>query len=541
VRKFADLFQKLDATNKTNRKLAALRDYFTAAAPGDAAWAVYFLCGRKLKRLISSTELRTWGAEAAGVPDWLFEECHQAVGDLAETMALLLPAPTQSSDWPLSQWVEERLETLRRLDKASQRELVQSAWAALDAPQRLVWNKIILGAFRVGVSQRLVVRALAEVAGKDPADIAHRLMGDWTPTADFYQEVIGAQPTEAAAFPSRPYPFFLAYPLEEDPRSLGELRDWQVEWKWDGIRAQLLRRGGQNYLWSRGEDLITDRFPEILPDAERLPDGTVLDGELLAWRNGVLPFGTLQQRIGRKTLGKKILQDAPAAFLAFDLVEDRGLDIRRQPLIERRARLAEIIDHLLSPEKILLSPTLTATSWDQLAALRADSRSRNVEGVMLKRLDSPYGVGRQRGPWWKWKIDPYSVDAVLVYAEPGHGRRASLYTDYTFAVWRDGALVPFAKAYSGLTDEEIREVDRFVRRNTLERFGPVRRVAAELVFEIAFEGIRASPRHKSGVAVRFPRIARWRQDKTPAEADHLQTLQKLIGAEAGTRLGEPGG
>jgi DNA ligase-1 len=536
MRAFAALYQKLDATNKTNRKLAALRDYLAAAAPGDAAWAVYFLCGRKLKRLISSTELRTWGAEAAGVPDWLFDECYLAVGDLAETMALLLPPPTESSAWPLSQWVDERLERLRHLDKARQRELLRNAWMAMDAPQRLVWNKIITGSFRVGVSTRLVIRALAEVAGKQPADIAHQLMGDWQPTPDFFSQVVGTGADTAHI--SRPYPFFLAHPLEQDPRTLGLLDHWQVEWKWDGIRAQLLRRGGRTFLWSRGEELVTECFPEILPEAERLLDGTALDGELLAWREGVLPFAALQQRIGRKNLGKRILAEVPVAFLAFDVLEYQGRDIRSLPLHERRARLVKITSDLAAPKRILLSPTLAVANWDELALLRQESRARRVEGLMLKRLDSAYGVGRQRGPWWKWKIDPYSVDAVLISAEMGHGRRASLYTDYTFGLWQDGVLVPFAKAYSGLTDEEIREVDRFVRRNTLERFGPVRRVKADLVFEIAFEGIQASARHKSGVAVRFPRMARWRRDKTAADADTLDRLRGMLKSHGWSKSSE---
>jgi DNA ligase-1 len=398
---------------------------------------------------------------------------------------------------------------------------------------------MITGGFRVGVSQQMVVRALAQASGHDAATIAHRLMGDWTPTARFYEQVIAREASPADI--GRPYPFFLAHPLADNvpesyptdrpeayPTGLGDIGDWQVEWKWDGIRAQLIRRAGSLFIWTRGEDLATERFPEVLADAARLPDGVALDGEILAWKDdAVQPFAALQRRIGRKQLGKKLLQEVPVALLAFDLLEENGQDIRALPLAERRARLERLLGGR-TLRSIKLSPLVEAESWAALARLRQESRQRNVEGLMLKRRDAPYGVGRVRGPWWKWKIHPHSVDAVLIYAQLGNGKRASLFTDYTFAVWHDGELVPFAKAYSGLTDEEIREVDRFVRNHTLERFGPVRRVEPTLVFEIAFEGIQRSTRHKSGVAVRFPRMARWRKDKPAAEADTLAALKQIL-------------
>ncbi|MBI3411418.1 MAG: ATP-dependent DNA ligase [Planctomycetes bacterium] len=527
MRAFATLYSRLDSTTKTNRKLGALRDYFSTAAPADAAWAVHFLVGRTLKRLINSRELQTWGAAAAGIPDWLFLECYSAVGDMAETLALLLPPPAESTPLPLHYWVEAVLARLGSLAEDEKRAALVNAWQSMDREQRLVWNKLITGGFRVGVSHKLVVRALAEAGGLPAATVAHRLMGDWTPSAEFFQQLLAKEGGTAEV--SRPYPFFLAYPLEDPPESLGSITDWQCEWKWDGIRAQLLRRQGKTYLWSRGEELVTERFPEISEEAERLPEGTALDGEILAWKDGaVLPFALLQQRIGRKKLGPKILDDVPVALLTFDILEKEGQDVRAMPLSERRKYLAEILERLFLPRHILLSPMVEAASWEALAAAREGSRTRNVEGVMLKRLDSPYGVGRQRGPWWKWKINPHTVDAVLIYAQLGHGRRASLHTDYTFGVWHDGELVPFAKAYSGLTDEEIREVDRFVRNHTLERFGPVRRVEPTLVFEIAFEGIQKSTRHKSGIAVRFPRMARWRHDKKAEEADTLERLKGMI-------------
>jgi DNA ligase-1 len=379
----------------------------------------------------------------------------------------------------------------------------------------------------VGVSQRLAVRALANVAKQPAAVIAHRLMGAWEPDAASYLALLA--PDEGETAPSRPYPFFLAHPLDGGPEALGDRRAWQAEWKWDGIRAQLIRRRGRMYLWSRGEELLTDRFPELHFEATRLPDGTVLDGEIVVWKEGrVQPFASLQRRIGRKTLGKKILADAPAAFLVFDVLERGGEDIRARPLSERRALLESLLSGSTDESRILLAPIVARESWDGLADARAASREHGVEGLMLKRLDSPYGVGRERGPWWKWKINPYTVDCVMIYAQRGHGRRAGLYTDYTFGVWRDGELTPFAKAYSGLTDEEILEVDRFVRRNTIERFGPVRSVEPKLVFELAFENIQRSTRHKSGIAVRFPRIARWRKDKKPEEADTLDAVIAMI-------------
>ncbi|MBA3312223.1 MAG: ATP-dependent DNA ligase [Planctomycetota bacterium] len=522
---FARLFTRLDGTNKTLAKLAALEDYFAHARPADAAWAVYFLTGRKIKRLVKSPSLRAWAAAEAGVSDWLFDESYEVVGDLAETIALLLPPPTEFSTRPLSEWVEQVLLPLRGADDATQQRVLGESWRQLDRPQRFVFNKLLTGEFRVGVSQGLVMKALAKVSGQTVAMIAHRLMGDWEPTAEFYAGVV-TDADDGEANLSRPYPFFLAHALEAEPESLGELSEWLVEWKWDGIRAQMIRRQGTTFLWSRGEELITERFPELLPVAAALPEGTVLDGEIVAYKNGVLPFGELQKRIGRKTPGKKILADVPVRFIAFDILEQAGEDIRELPLAERRRRL-EGIPHK-SDMSFEVSRLVDAADWASLIARREDSREQRAEGLMLKRLDSPYGVGRPRGPWWKWKVSPFTIDAVLVYAQRGHGRRAALYTDYTFAVWKDGELVPFAKAYSGLTDAEIAQVDRFVRRNTLEKFGPVRHVEPQLVMELAFENIRRSPRHKSGIAVRFPRIARWRHDKLPKDADSLETIVELL-------------
>jgi DNA ligase-1 len=526
VKAFAELYAALDATTRTNEKIEALSSYFSRVPPEDAAWAIHFLIGRRPKRLIESRKLWGWAIEEAGIPDWLFGECYDAVGDVAETIALLLPAPQSSSDKPLHYWVEERLLPLRNWDEAEQRDSLVWAWRELDDAQRFVWNKLITGEFRVGVSQLLVTRALAQVSGVEQSVIAHRLMGDWQPTADFVRQFLSKETSDADI--SRPYPFCLAHPLDGRVEDLGPLEQWQVEWKWDGIRSQLIRRKGRTFLWSRGEELITDRFPEIASAGAVLGDGTVIDGEVLPWKDGApLPFAQLQRRIGRKELGSKILSDVPIALLTFDLLEFEGADVRGEPLEWRRERLEEIVRRVAAPS-LALSPKVAAASWEQLAKIREEARSRSVEGFMLKRYGSPYRVGRRRGDWWKWKIDPYSVDAVLIYAQRGSGRRASLYTDYTFGIWDGDQLVPFAKAYSGLTDEEIRQVDAFVRRNTVDRFGPVHVVKPELVFELAFEGIQRSGRHKSGIAVRFPRMARWRTDKKPEDADTLETVKALL-------------
>jgi DNA ligase-1 len=527
VRAFARLFSAIDETNATSEKVAALVEYFRTAPPQDAAWAVHFLSGRRPKRLVGSRKLAAWASTEAGLPPWLFEESYQAVGDLAETITLILPDTGASSELPLSHWVEQRLLPLRGEDDDVQREVMVDSWRELDRRERFVWNKLITGSFRVGASQRLVTRALAEVSGVEEGVIAHRLMGAWEPTADFFQRLIAPDTRDADV--SRPYPFFLAHPLEGGPSELGDIADWIAEWKWDGIRAQLIRRAGTSFLWSRGEELLSGRFPEIEDQGALLPEGTVIDGELLPWMDGrPLPFSQLQRRIGRKNLGQKILDEVPATLVAYDLLESNGEDIRSEPLRIRRARLQSLVESVRGGERLILSPSVGVASWESLTQARSRAREVGAEGIMLKRLSSAYGVGRRRGDWWKWKVDPLSVDAVLIYAQAGSGRRAGLFTDYTFGVWDGDHLVPFAKAYSGLTDEEMRKVDQFIRRHTLEKFGPVRTVKPELVFELHFEGLQPSSRHKSGIAVRFPRMARWRTDKKAEEADTIEHVRSLL-------------
>jgi len=539
VKRFSALYEALDRTTSTNEKVAALAAYFRDAPPGDAAWATFFLTGRRLKRVVPSAGLSAWSQEVTGLPDWLLRECYSAAGDFGELIALALdtvtPGPPQP-DLSLAEWVEQRVIPLQQADLATQRTMVIGWWLGLPRAERFLLNKLLTGEFRVGVAQTLVVRALAIAAGVEPTIVAARVMGDWTPSAEWFQSIVTAEP--AAADPSQPYPFFLASPLEGSPDGLGDRADWLVEWKWDGIRAQLIRRRGQAWLWSRGEELITHRFPEIAAAATHLPDGTVLDGEVLAFKDDrPMPFSALQQRIGRQKQVAQIMRSVPVVFVTYDILERDGGDIRTEPLDARRASLAALVTPAVSVQGgtqgaqggvLRLSEEVAAPTWDALAALRLESRERGVEGFILKRRGSEYGVGRRKGAWWKWKIDPLTVDAVLIYAQPGNGRRAALLTDYTFGVWHEGELVPVAKAYSGLSNAEIEELDKWIRRHTRERHGPVRAVDPVQVFELGFEAIAPSTRHRSGIAVRFPRMLRWRRDKPAGEADSLEGLTKLI-------------
>ncbi len=543
---FADLYAALDATTSTNAKRAALEAYFGSAPAEDAAWAVYFLAGGKPRQLVPTRVLREFAQAEANIPGWLFDESYHAVGDLAETIALLLPGGERPADSQgLAWWMEHRLLPLRGQPPEPLHARLRECFAELDTPGRFVFAKLITGSMRVGVSKLLVTRALAAVAGVDAKRVAQRLIGytdrSATPTAEGFTALISAdEPLASGRDAGQPYPFFLAHPLqlplERFDEQLGPPSQWLVEWKWDGIRAQIVQRDGRGWVWSRGEELVTERFPELAAMAERLPYGTVVDGEILVWEgDAVQSFARLQRRLGRKTVSAKLQQDQPVVLLAYDLLEVQGEDWRTRPQHERRAALERLVADMDHPS-LRLSPALHEDSWTALAEWRETSRGRGVEGLMLKARDAHYGVGRTRdvGVWWKWKIDPITVDAVLLYAQPGSGRRANLYTDYTFALW-DGpagqagrSLVPFAKAYSGLTDEEIRKVDAIVRKTTKEKFGPVRSVKPTLVFELGFEGIARSARHKSGVAVRFPRMLRWRLDKPVEEADTLEQLNQLV-------------
>ena len=531
MRAFSELYEELDTTTSTNLKVAAMVRYFNSATPADAAWAAYILSGHRLKRFIGPSLLRRWLVEVSALPEWLVEESSATVGDLAETVALLmesdLAAAAAATDLPLSTWIEDRLLPLREVDEQQQLTAIAEWWRTLPYRECFILNKLLTGELRVGVSELLVTRALSEVLHLERADVTRRLMGEWRPSAQFWEGLRSTAPP--LSDPAAPYPFFLASPLEDDPTTLGPTSNWLAEWKWDGIRSEIIRREGKCFIWSRGEELVTERFPEIVAEAAQLPDGVVLDGELVAWQDGTIrPFAELQQRIGRKKVTAAILKQVPVRFLAYDLLEQNNTDIRPLPLRERRERLETVLRD--TPNVLGISPAIAAKTWDELGKLREESRARAVEGLMLKALDSPYGTGRQRGTWWKWKIEPFSFDAVMLYAQPGHGRRSNLYTDYTFGVWSNDELVPVAKAYSGLSNVEIAELDRWIRTHTTEKFGPVRQVEHTQVFELAYEGIAASSRHKSGIALRFPRILRRRSDKPADEADKLSDLQAVLEA-----------
>ena len=528
MKRFVQLFTALDQSPKTSVKVAALADYFGQAPDDDKLWTIAILSGRRPKRGVTTTRLREWAADQAGIPLWLFEEAYPIVGDLAETIALVLPPPSRSSDRSLTDWITT-LRSLSAQEEPERKQVILDAWDQLDQTERFVFNKLITGGFRVGLSQKLMNKALSKATGIPEAELAHRLMGDWSPDTISFDALVLAPNPEADL--SKPYPFYLAYGLETAPDALGPPEDWLAEWKWDGIRGQVILRAGQHFVWSRGEELMTDRFPELAQLVDYLPPGTVLDGELVAWdqtQQTPLPFNALQKRIGRKTVPKKLLAEAPVTLLAYDLLEENGADIRAHPLAARRAKLDALLADLPEAAPIRASAPLAFTDWQTLAAARDTSREAHAEGLMLKRLNAPYQTGRKKGDMWKWKVDPLSFDAVMIYAQAGHGRRATLFTDYTFAVWHEGTLVPVTKAYSGLTDAEFKEITAWVKKNTTQRFGPVRSVPGELVFEIAFEGINESPRHKSGIALRFPRMARWRRDKPATEADTLETLRALL-------------
>jgi len=524
MRLLTELYLRLDATTKTNDKLKALEDYFSQAPAEDACWAVKLLSGKRITRTVKSSLLRQWAAEASGHEPWMIERCYQVVGDLSETLALIVPDPQTQIDEPLHVVVRDRIEPLALLDTNAQKQLVMETWSILMKDERLLFHKLLRGGLRVGVSRLLLIRALAKISGLEPAVVDHRLTGNWQPSADAYLALLSDE--NQSPVPSKPYPFMLAPPLETSLDTLGSVEDWQIEWKWDGIRAQLIRRNGAVYLWSRGEEQIVEAFPEIIATAKTLRQDVVLDGELLAWENNrPLPFDMLQKRLGRKQVELSLFPEVPLVFMAYDLLEIEGKDIRHCATNERRIALENLLDE---KEDIKPSPLLRPADWSLVQDQVAHSRKYGVEGVMIKKKDSPYLSGRIQGHWYKWKTDPYTIDAVLIQGQQGTGRRAGLYTSYTFAVWDHNELVPITKAYSGLSNDEIEQVDRYIRNHTTARHGPIRMVKPNLIFEIAFEGLQSSPRHKSGIALRFPRMSRWRHDKQPKDADSLESVRKLL-------------
>lgn len=527
MQEFSELYTKLDQTTKTKQKLSALVEYFQKAGDRDKLWAIALFTHRRPRRTVNTSLLREWASEFSGIPQWLFEESYHIVGDLAETIALILPDPDSENinNLSLSHWIQTLID-LKDKEEHEKKKVILDAWSGMKRDERFIFNKIITGGFRVGVSERLVIKALSEYLELDPAHVALRLSGNWSPlSASFTQLLEEENPSEDA---SRPYPFYLAYALENQAKSLGSTDEWQAERKWDGIRGQVVKRNDEIFVWTRGGELVTEKYPEYASLADKLDNGIVLDGEILPYKEGKpLSFQELQTRIGRKNLSRNLLNKTPVVFMAYDVMEYEGKDVRILPLNKRRTILEKIHAETDLPV-LMLSEIVDFATWAELNEIQKKSREYNCEGLMLKRKSSPYRDGRKKGDWWKWKVDPLVIDAVMIYAMRGHGRRANLYTDYTFAVWKGERLVPFAKAYSGLTDAEIMQVDRFVKKNTIDRFGPVRSVNPELVFEIAFEGINRSSRHKSGVAVRFPRINRWRKDKKVEEANSLEDLYAFL-------------
>ncbi|KPE50925.1 ATP-dependent DNA ligase [Chryseobacterium indologenes] len=525
MKHFADLINALETTNKTNAKIEAIMDYLERAPDEDKVWFIALFTGKRPKRNVNTNFMKEWALEITQLPFWLFQESYSSVGDLGETLSLILPPPEQKIEQSLSEWMTEILH-LKDKTEAEKKEFVLRSWNGLDYTERLIFNKLLGGSFRIGVSDKTLINALTKFSGQETSTLTHSLTGKWQPGEISFRELISAEKVNPDN--SKPYPFCLAYPLEKELNDLGNSEDWQIEYKWDGIRGQIIRRNEEVFIWSRGEELVTEQFPEIRDAVKAMKGSFVLDGEILAVKDdNILNFNELQKRLNRKTLTKKMLTDIPIEVFVYDLLELEGTDLREKPMNARRAMLEELLLNE-QPEKIRISQTIAFKHWNELDRIREESREINSEGLMLKQKNSPYHAGRKKGDWWKWKVSPLTIDAVLIYAQKGSGRRSAYYTDYTFAVKNGDSLVTIAKAYSGLTDKEIMEVSKFVNKNAIEKFGPVRTVKAELVFEIAFEGIGFSSRHKSGVALRFPRIVRWRKDKTVDEIDDLEEIKKLI-------------
>ena len=526
MKKFAKLFFDLEQTEQTGEKVDLMLHYFRSVSDEDKLWMIALFTGRRPKRVASSALQREWATELAGIPIWLFDECYGAVGDLSETISLLLPDPVSLEDHSLAHWINYII-ALEGRSEDERKESTVNAWNVLSKQERFIFNKIISSTFRVTISQNLVVRALSLLTGMNSAGIMSRIMGKWNAENISLDELLGNGQDESSDI-SVPYPFLSAHPLEGKPESIGDPKEWVAEWKWDGIRVQIIKRGDLMFIWSKGEELLTGKFPEFNILQTNLPDGIVLDGEILPYANEkILSFGVLQNRIGKKNLNGKILSEAPVVFFAYDILEYNGEDIREKTLIDRRDILNKLIREVDLPV-LHFSKEIEFSEWEELNLLCSKSRDYSAEGLMLKRKDSSYKEDTENPNWHKWKTDPLTAHAVLIYAQTGTGKRANLYSEYTFGVWKDGQLVSFTKANSGLSDKEVTEIDKWVRENAIEKFGPVRTVKPTLVFEIGFEGIQASNRHKSGIVLRAPHILRWRMDKKIDEADTLETLKGIL-------------
>lgn len=525
MKDFALLINTLDSTNKTNAKVDAMVSYLQTANSSDRLWFLALFTGKRPKRPVNTNLLKQWALELTQLPEWLFVESYASVGDLGETLSLILPNAEQTIEKSLTQWMAELI-ALRDLTEEEKKAYVLESWNGLNHLERFIFNKLIGGSFRIGVSKKLLINALSKYSGIDANILMHSIMGKWKIEEEDFDNLL--QGTNINPDDSKPYPFCLAFPLEKDLEDLGERQNWQAEYKWDGIRGQFIKRNEEIFIWSRGEELVSEQFPEVVSALKQMNGNFVIDGEVLVVKdNKVLNFNELQKRLNRKNIPKKMLDELPVKIFVYDILELEKEDLRNKPLVDRRILLEGLL--LNSPhENVRISEILETETWTELSELREKSRENNSEGLMLKEKNSIYHAGRKKGDWWKWKVSPLTIDAVLIYAQKGSGRRSSYYTDYTFGVKNGENIVTIAKAYSGLTDKEIMEVSRFVNKNAIEKFGPVRTVKPELVFEIAFEGIGFSSRHKSGVALRFPRIVRWRRDKTVDEIDDVEEIKKLI-------------
>lgn len=526
MKRFTSLLLAIDQTTSTSTKTELITQYLQEESlEKNKLWTIALFTGKKPQRTVNTTLLRKWGAAEANIPLWLFEHTYHIIGDLAETISLILPEYniTRTSK-SMSEWIEEMM-ALKNADEEEKQIFIINAWKSMDRPSIWVFNKLVTGGFRVGVAKNILIKALSIVTNQDSTKIAYHLTGNWTPLKTTWSELFNFQ--DDTSDHSKPFPFHLAHALPNENISDIDPQRWVAEWKWDGIRGQLIKRKGEVYLWSRGEELITDKFPEF-QRLTSMHDDFVLDGEIVAWKmEKPMDFQKLQTRIGRKNPGKKIMSDIPVKFIAYDLLEVNGVDIRLKSFEERRLLLEKIYESCIG-EVLKLSPLIHFESIETLKEVRNESKRYQAEGLMLKRKTGIYHSGRKTGDMWKWKVDPFTIDAVLIYAQRGHGRRANLFSDFTFALWDGDRLLPFAKAYSGLSDNEMKEITTFVRNNTIETFGPVSSVNPKLVFELAFEGISNSTRHKSGIAVRFPRISRWRKDKNPEDADTLKHIKELL-------------
>ncbi|MBT5377938.1 MAG: ATP-dependent DNA ligase [Opitutae bacterium] len=524
---FTQLFQSVDSVSGTNQRIRYLREYFEESKPEDSIWACWFLDGNRVKNLIRLKDLKILVADVCSLPLWLVEDSHEVVGDLAETLSLLLKSFAKGKEpIPLSTVVEKFILPLSSMNVEEKCRTIKDAWARLRPEDLLPYHKLMMGAFRMGISNGNLCRALGDINNVPPAIIAQRMMGKWQPGDRTLQNIIVSATTEEDL--NAPVPFCLASPLMAKVNTLGDNAEWQIEWKWDGIRAQLIKSHSGTLIWSRGGESVGGAFPEILEAAKLLPKGVCLDGEILAWnQNGLMPFHDLQRRLGRKSPGVQIQRTVPTRFIAYDIIRFAGEDLRNKVLVKRRHLLEQLVTSLPSQYPIGISRPVEAGNWEEYQILRDESREKGVEGFMLKHIESRYNPGRKKGGWYKWKIAPLEADMVLVGAQMGHGRRANIFSDYSLAVWHKDELVVVAKAYSGLTDNEILKVDKQIRKTIIGKFGPVRSVKPMIVFQVAFEGVQRSRRRKTGVGLRFPRIQRWRQDKLPEEAGHLDEIMAL--------------